>query len=241
MCVKMKIGSRAKKILVRIGLGLLVLILLVLGGFYVYTLDYYRADKVAAGVEVTLEEDNYYLFEPDADNDVDAGFIFYPGGKVEALAYAPLMRQLADEGLTVVLVKMPFNLAVFDSDAAEGIVEEFSGVDNWYIGGHSLGGAMASSYLEKTDKDFKGLVLLGAYPLGEVSLPMLAILGSEDKIVDRERVGELKNPLIIEGGNHGNFGNYGVQKGDGKSTISREEQQSLTVEAIMEFIEVNWE
>ena len=237
--MKMKISGRAKKILFRSGLGLLVLIFLVLGGFYVYTLDYYRADKVAAGTEVSQEEDKYYLFEPSADNDKDTGFIFYPGGKVEALAYAPLMKQLSDEGLIVVLVKMPFNLAVFDSDAADGIVEEFAGVDNWYIGGHSLGGAMASSYLEKTDKDFKGLVLLGAYTLGEVKVPILPILGSEDKIVDRKRADELDNPYIIQGGNHGNFGNYGVQDGDGKSTISREEQQSLTVEAIMEFIEVD--
>lgn len=41
---------------------------------------------------------------------------------------------------------MPFNLAVLDSSAADGVINEFTNIQNWYIGGHSLGGAMAASY-----------------------------------------------------------------------------------------------
>ena len=43
--------------------------------------------------------------------------------------------------------------------------------------------------------------------------------------------------VVIKGGNHANFGNYGHQKGDAKATISRKEQQNQTVKAINNFIE----
>ena len=56
------------------------------------------------------------------------GFIFYPGGKVEAVAYEPLLKALASEGMLCVLVEMPFRLAVFDMNAAEGIPEQFPGI-----------------------------------------------------------------------------------------------------------------
>ncbi|KAF0091929.1 MAG: hypothetical protein FD141_113 [Fusobacteria bacterium] len=228
--------KKIQKILFRLGLGIFVAMLLGAGAFYIYTLDYYRADGVAKNTTITKTYDNYYVFSPDKETDLNTGFIFYPGGKVEALAYAPLMKKLSDNGLTVVLVEMPFNLAVFDTDAADIVLAELKGIDNWFIGGHSLGGAMASSYLNKTDSLFMGLILLGAYPLGAVKVPMLAIVGSDDGIVNQEKLKELENPTIIQGGNHGNFGNYGFQKGDGEGSISRKEQQELTVEAIMEFI-----
>ena len=41
--------------------------------------------------------------------------------------------------------------------------------------------------------------------------------------------------LIIPGGNHANFGNYGAQQNDGEATITREEQQILTARAIADF------
>lgn len=235
----MKMNSKLKKILIRTGLGLLITLLIAAVAFYIYTLDFYRADNVARSTKISSTNDKYYVFSPDEDNDLNTGFIFYPGGKVEALAYAPLMKKLSDKGLTVVLVEMPFNLAVFDTDAADMVIGEFEDIDNWFIGGHSLGGAMASSYLEKTEYEYEGLVLLGAYPLGVVKIPMLALIGSEDGIIDQEKVEELENPVIIQGGNHSNFGNYGIQKGDSKGPLSREEQQNITVEAILKFIRSN--
>lgn len=232
-------NSRLKKILLRTGLGILIAIILAAVAFYIYTLDFYRADDVARNTSITKTYENYYVFSPDPENDLNTGFVFYPGGKVEALAYAPLMKKLSDNGVTAVLVEMPFNLAVFDTAAADRVLDELKYIENWFIGGHSLGGAMASSYLEKTDYDYMGLVLLGAYPLGEVSLPMLALVGSEDGIINQESLEDLKNPTIIQGGNHGNFGNYGFQKGDGKGSLSRIEQQNITVEEILKFIESN--
>ncbi len=235
----MKMNSKLKKILIRTGVGLLITALIAALAFYIYTLDYYRADSVARSTKISKTYDNYFIFSPVDDNDLNTGFIFYPGGKVEALAYAPLMKKLSDRGLTAVLVEMPFNLAVFDTAAADRVLDEFEDIDNWFIGGHSLGGAMASSYLERTDYEYVGLVLLGAYPLGGIDIPVLTMVVSEDGIVDQEKVEELEEPIIIQGGNHGNFGNYGIQKGDGKGSLSREEQQNITVEEILKFIKSN--
>lgn len=45
-----------------------------------------------------------------------------------------------------------------------------------------------------------------------------------------------ENIVVIEGGNHAQFGNYGKQKGDSDAMISSEEQQDMAVEAIKEFL-----
>jgi len=238
----MKENSNIKKYFKRIGIGLVVILVVVFSAFYIYTLDYYRADSTAENTKISQTIDDYYIFKPEDSVDRHIGFIFYPGGKVEALAYTPLMKKLADEGITCVLVKMPFNLAVFNIKAADDIVSgnnRINGLDNikeWNIGGHSLGGAMASSYLANTKNKFDGLVLLGAYPINNFEIPILAIVGSEDKVVNQEKLKDIKAPLIIQGGNHGNYGNYGNQKGDGKSLINREEQQRITVEVILNFL-----
>ena len=91
-------------------------------------------------VSVTKQNGNW-VFAPESPT---AGLIFYPGGKVENTAYAPLLHDLAEGGILCVLVKMPCNLAVLGMNAADGIPECFPEVTDWYIGGHSLGGAMAA-------------------------------------------------------------------------------------------------
>lgn len=42
--------------------------------------------------------------------------------------------------------------------------------------------------------------------------------------------------IAIEGGNHANFGCYGVQEGDGESKLTPEEQWSSTKTIVKEFI-----
>jgi pimeloyl-ACP methyl ester carboxylesterase len=131
---------------------------------------------------------------------------------------------------------MPFNLAVFDINAAEEVYPRFSDIDTWYIGGHSLGGAMASSYADGASKKLAGIILLGAYSVGEESIPTLAIYGSQDQVLDKSKLNPSQLQFMIEGGNHANFGNYGNQKGDGVASISREEQQQKTVDSILNFM-----
>ena len=106
--------------------------------------------KVAAlqsdALVTVSEQDGRWIFAPD---EPAAGLIFYPGGEGENTAYAPLLHGLAADGVLCVLVKMPCNLAVLDMDAADGIAEKFPQIDSWYIGGHSLGGAMAAMDIKK--------------------------------------------------------------------------------------------
>ena len=243
-------ANKHKKRKIVIGAVLLcVLALMVVCGFYLG--DYYHADEevIAAfesGSSVTVTElaNGNLVFEPES---AKAGFIFYPGGKVEYTAYIPLMKECADQGILCVLVEMPFNLAVFDINAADGIVEEYPEIEEWYIGGHSLGGSMAASYLEKHTDECKGLILLGSYSTADFSdtdLNVLSIYGSEDQVLNKEKYDENKSNLpddytevVIDGGCHAFFGVYGSQDGDGTPTITNEVQIQVTAAEIAVFVE----
>ena len=145
----------------RVFLCLLAILLAVCIAFGVYVNDYYHADPAAEDALVSddvvsvTEQNGNWVFAPESPT---AGLIFYPGGKVENTAYAPLLHDLAEDGILCVLVKMPCNLAVLDRNAADGIPERFSEVTDWYIGGHSLGGAMAASYAAKHTDELDGQV-----------------------------------------------------------------------------------
>jgi hypothetical protein len=223
-------------------LSVACLLTAVLGGFYVYTLDYYHADADALGLLssdplITQEDGNITLIRAAPISDMHVGLIFYPGGKVEASAYLPLLKQLSQKGITCVLLKMPFNLAVFDVNAADRVYTRFPEIQSWYLAGHSLGGAMASSYAGAHTDQLKGLILLGAYPLNDAAVATLAVYGSEDQGLDRAKLESAEEKVEISGGNHAYFGNYGEQKGDGTATITREAQQAQAVDAIITFIQ----
>ena len=226
---------------------------LIFGACAIYVSDYYRADQeaihaffVEKDVFQTTLDDGTIVFDT---GNSDFGFIFYPGGKVEYTAYVPLMRALAAKGIRCFLIKMPFNLAVLDMNAAEGIIEAYPDVKDWYIGGHSLGGSMAACYVADNARDFRGLVLLGSYSSEDISntdIEVISIYGSEDGILNREKYEKYRDNLsdglceiVIEGGNHAYFGMYGAQKGDGAPSVTNEEQISFTAEQVYSFISNN--
>lgn len=232
-----------KKVLLIISGIILTLMLATVITFYVYASDYYRADETAlqiyeTGIESgTIEvQDNLYILHPDNSNGL--GIIFYPGAKVEAIAYLPLLQQLADEGFTVVLVEMPLNFAFLNLNGADDVFEiDNLAVDEWYMMGHSLGGGMASSYAADNQELISGLILIGAYVYGDYPTEeALTIYGSFNDNLE-ENIDYTDNIILIEGGNHAQFGNYGAQEGDPEATISDVEQQAITVEAILEFVE----
>lgn len=212
----------------------------------VYVNDYYHAGPDAltaleSDAAVTVEElDRKVVFRP---AEPWAGLVFYPGGKVEHTAYAPLLRQLAEAGVLCVLPEMPLRLAVLDADAADGIPEQFPEVEDWYLGGHSLGGAMAAGYAADHGTDYEGLVLLAAYAAKDLSgtgLRVLSLYGSEDGVLDLGKYAESRDNLpadtveqVIDGGCHACFGCYGPQAGDGTPTITEEQQIRIAAEAVL--------
>lgn len=241
--------NKKSKIIKRF-VAVIVVFALLFGACAFYVNDYYRADLGA----ITAFSDNQKIQSELVDNETivfkpenaKVGFIFYPGGKVEYTAYIPLMDALAGKGVMCVLLKMPLNLAVLDVDGAERIQEMYPEIDNWYIGGHSLGGSMAASYLSENINEYEGIVLLGSYSTADLSkenIRALSVLGSEDKVMNKEKYDEYKINMpedfseeVIDGGCHAYFGMYGEQKGDGTPTITNEEQIQKTAEIINVFI-----
>ena len=170
----------------------------------------------------------------------EARLVFYPGGLVEPVSYLPLFEPLTDEGFEIYIMKMPFNLAILNTNAIEKLEIHTSDDVPTYLSGHSLGGASAALYLAEEPESVDGLVFLAAYPaensdLSAVDFPVVSITASNDTILNWESF-ETSQALLpndttynmIEGGNHANFGSYGKQDGDGENTISREEQQTTT-------------
>ena len=207
------------------------------GGFLVYASDYYRADETANAILQSGQaqvRDDMIILRPEVAS--GSALIFYPGAKVEYTAYLPILEKLRQNGIASVLMKMPFNMAIFSVNAADKVFDELSGIDYWFIGGHSMGGAMASSYAAGHQEKLKGLVLLGAYIYGDVApKDALTVYGTLNADLEKH-IDYTDNVVIIQGGNHAQFGDYGEQKGDPKALISREEQQDIAVQAILSFI-----
>ncbi len=242
--------SLLKKGFFKVLLVITTILILLFTAFYIYTLDYYKATTEAVNAMVQTDkvsvntQSNMIIFQP-KNASKSTGFIFYPGGKVEYTAYAPLMKAIASQGYTCVLLKMPFNLAVFDVNATDRVMKNIK-VDNWYIGGHSLGGAMASAYAAGNFEKLRGIVFLGAYPssnLSNTNLKMLSVYGSEDMVLNKKSFEDNKKNapknaeyFEIVGGNHAHYGAYGEQKGDGTATISPTNQQELVANKIVELM-----
>lgn len=249
-------------ILKRILIILFMLILVSGIGFFWYVSDYYRADEVAQSIYDEGQENGTIIVDsnlttliPDESNGV--GIIFYPGAKVEDYAYVPLLNQLREEGFTVVLIDMPFHMAIFNVNAADDVFDIITeveldddtdsvdlssdvvamvDVEEWYIMGHSMGGAMASSYASDNEELFEGLILIGAYVYGDYDPEnALTIYGTFNSNLE-ENIDYTENIVIIEGGNHAQYGNYGKQDGDPDATITDVEQQEITIDAIVEFV-----
>jgi len=230
-----------KKKVWRILVILLIFLAVLTGGFLIYASVYYHADSTATDFlqnDRTIETDgNLIILPAENEKDTGTGFIFYPGAKVEASAYLPILEKIREEcGVTCVLVKMPLNMAIFNENAADEAMEKLPDIKEWYVGGHSMGGAISSAYAAGHPEKVKGLILMGAYLYGDYPGDRtLVIYGSLNVSVEKHLKGT-EHVVRIEGGNHAQFGNYGVQRGDAAAVISREEQQKSAVEAVKGFI-----
>jgi hypothetical protein len=182
------------------------------------------------------DEGNYIVFTPTSHIPI-TGFILYPGGHVDHRSYAPIAQELASHGYMVSIVRMPLSLAVFGIDRADEVISAYPDMRYWVIGGHSLGGSMAAAYARSHSDKVQGVAFWASYPatsddLSITDLKGLSTYGSNDQILDRDNFNNSVSLLphgtimqVITGGNHAQFGNYGVQQGDGTATISAADQQ----------------
>ncbi len=192
-------------------------------------------------------------FQPNK-NEQTTGLIFFPGGMVQPEAYAPMARQIAEQGFNVFIVKLPFGSAPLKSQEtsvrqqALELVKTNASIQYWVIGGHSRGAAIAARFIQLHGEFLDGLILIAtshpkeaAFDLSNTTLAVTKIHASNDGLASPGEVeaNAIYLPqdttwVLIEGGNHSQFGYYGSQLGDGTAVISREEQQKLTVDAILE-------
>lgn len=238
--------QKIKKNWKRIVLGLTVLILSIVAGLFIYirfnTYEAMEEAKAILSEENVSQENGLIKVEPE---DSIGNIVFYQGAFVETEAYLPLAKRLSEEGFRVFIPNMPLNLAILDINVFETIYENYASDDEWWLGGHSLGGASASIYVADQNKNIDGVFFLASYPSGSSDLsdrtfPVLSITATDDTIINEDRFNESTVNLpdhtvykSIEGGNHSSFGYYGFQSGDGTSLITREEQHEETVSSIM--------
>lgn len=249
---KRKLTKTQKRVIVI--MGITVMVAFVIFAWLIYANDYYKATDTAKKVMLgngtvnVIEEDGYYLFSKSSKSTYlgkgeGKGIVFYPGGKVEEKAYAPMLLELAEEGYEVYLVKMPAKLAIFGMNAAEDIFEKAPYIENWTMMGHSLGGAMAASFSASHDEEVEALVLLAAYStedLNGLEMDVYSFYGTEDKVLNMEKYESYHDNLpedlveeVIDGGNHANYAHYGAQEGDGEASITREEQQEVVLDVFL--------
>ena len=89
-----------------------------------------------------------------------------------------------------------------------------------------------------------GVILCAAYPAVRLEEPLreLVLYGSEDGVLNMDALRKADDyapadhtEYVIRGGNHAQFGDYGIQKGDGEAVISARDQQEEAVEVILQF------
>jgi hypothetical protein len=236
--------GRIRKILVSI---LLSLILFLTAGF-LYLRQYYPAEPAAESFlqstdTVTVRKTSFgYYFDGSSDK---TAVIFYPGGKVDEKAYAPMMYHLAEQGADCFLVGMPFRMPIFGIGRADQVMDLYEYPD-WYLMGHSLGGTAAAEYIRKHTDKVRGLILLASYQNHPVPghIQFLSVYGDRDGCLNRDAYEKAKadwpssgKESVIKGGNHAGFGYYGNQKGDGMLLISKQEQQDAVIHETLKLMQ----
>ncbi|HUX21065.1 MAG TPA: alpha/beta hydrolase [Spirochaetia bacterium] len=229
-----------------------ILVFAALVAFAVFAGCSYLPDSSSLNpADVTVHEHrNYIEVVPSTGVYGSVGLMFIPGGLVDPHAYIHALGLVAEQGsgFAIVIPKEPANLAVLNPSQVTSLTGVVPGVSRWVVGGHSLGGVMACTVVNKNRNLFVGLVLEAAYPAGTDNLsdwgkPVLSISGSLDGLATPADITAARPLLppttdyeVISGGIHSYFGSYGLQSGDGSPTISSDAQQSQVAALIGSFL-----
>jgi Alpha/beta hydrolase family len=173
------------------------------------------------------------------------GVIFQPGARIDARAYAPTLRPLAEAGHHVVIVKQPLGVAFLAAGFAPDWAEEHPEISNWVVAGHSLGGVVAAENAAQPDA-VGDLVLWASFPAADLSAELfdaLSVYGTNDTLTTTDDIdASMRNLPVgtafvpVAGAIHSSFGDYGSQPGDGDPGISRERAQTLIIQTTLTFL-----
>ncbi len=233
-------------------IGIVSIIIIVVLGMLIWSkTGTYPARMVALSAlestdSVTITQDKWIVFTPVTET--DTGLIFYPGGLVEPTAYAPILHQIAENGVLVIIIPMPLNLAILNTGAANAVIDAYPYISTWILAGHSLGGASAAIFAENNPTRIDAIALWDSYPpnsadLSDNTISVISIFGTTNYFPNTENFND-KKPLLpantifigIEGANHAQFGDYGPQKGDVVASMSLAEQHEQVADIMLEFI-----
>lgn len=239
-----------KKVLIVVGVGIGFATLLG-GGFIAWALDAYRADPLAQAralndSRVVISERNGFLVIRPSAAPSAIGLLFYPGLRIEPKAYLSKLVALSSKARVNIVIGRPrLNIAAFSIGQADEMREQLTGIERWYVGGHSLGGAAACYYASKHRDDLQGIVLFGTYCGSDISksrLGVFVIVADRDGIMAPETIAQHAVELPagaqivrIAGMVHSQFGNYGHQSGDGQPSIDDDQAREAISEAARAF------
>jgi len=218
----------------------------------------YQAEGVPEGTLLTdaavkvVDNDSDVLFHPRQGKRA-TGVIFLPGGMVDPVAYAPLLKKLAGAGHPAVLMRLPMRCACTESQINDlfnriGATIKTNRETQWYLAGHSRGAMLASRFAREAPSSIAGLVLIGTthpreFDLSRTSLRVTKVSGALDGVAPLDAIRANKkllppstNWIEIPGANHVQFGYYRYQLFDGSATISREEQQAALLKALLHLL-----
>lgn len=232
-----------KKLLLAI---MVAIVLVIFGGIIYLKTQSHAPTENAQQIAKKAENTSDWLYFPSNDKTKPI-IIFYPGALVDSGSYSPWAEKISEAGYPVYIVKMPLDLALLAPNRGSQILTDHP--DRPYvIGGHSLGGVMASRFAEEHPKKLAGVFFLASYPdekgsLKDTKVPVLSLTAGNDHVLNPEAYQKAKQYLPIEteyqeirGGNHAGFGSYDMQKGDGKSTIT--DQNKQVAERLVEWLEM---
>jgi pimeloyl-ACP methyl ester carboxylesterase len=225
--------------------------------FVTWSLLAYRATgegrrALESDARVTVTHGNgYWSFRPAVV--ASTGLIFFPGALVDPIAYAPLVHAVAVSGFPAILIEVPWRGALGGADAPAVLdramaASASSGARRWVVAGHSRGGVIAARVARDGFPGLVGVVLIGTshprdFSLAATPIAVTQVFGTRDTVADVEKIERNRGNLPpatrlvrIDGGNHSQFGYYGFQPGDWPATITRGEQQRLTLQAILDTI-----
>jgi dienelactone hydrolase len=244
--------GRVRRRLFRVLAAATIVVVLVVVVFLAWAYTVMAGDRTAAlevwrndAVTVT-ETDVSFVLEPVTAGRAD-GLVFVPGARVDPFAYARVLSGVVERsGVTVVITKPTLNLAFFDSRPLSDFTAAAPRVDEWSVGGHSLGGVKACAMAAGDDSvPVSGLVLFGSYCADDVSasdLDVLSVSATNDGLstpADIESNADLLPAdatfVVLPGANHADFGDYGAQPGDGRSTVTRDLVRSAITDALADF------